>query len=125
MIRIIKIGTIELENPLYVLESFEIKNVKAVSFNTLGGSRIIYESIRRDNANDLTLDSMQNGWLKLDTVKKIANLANNIEIEVELLTTENSTTKARFRLEEKEVIKAEPLFEGSEWYKVKIKMAYV
>jgi len=124
MIRIIKIGGIELDNPLYVLESFEIKNIKAVSFNTLGGSKIVYESIRRDNANNITLDSMENGWLRLETLQKIVNLANELGLTVDLTTTDNSTVKARFRLEEKEVVKAEPLFEGSEWYKVTIKMAY-
>jgi len=124
MIRIKKIGGIELDNPLYMLESFEIKNVKAVSFNTLGGSKIVYESIRRDNANNITLDSMENGWLRLETLQKIVNLANELGLTVDLTTTDNSTVKARFRLEEKEVVKAEPLFEGSEWYKVTIKMAY-
>ncbi len=124
MVRIKKIGGIELDNPLYMLESFEVKNVKAVSFNTLGGSKIVYESIRRDNANNITLDSMENGWLRLETLKKIVVLANELGLTINLTTTDNSTIKARFRLEENEVIKAEMLYEGSEWYKVTIKMAY-
>jgi len=125
MIRVKKIGSIVLDNPLFIVESFEVKNAKAITFNTLGGSKIVYESVRRDNANNLTLDSKESGWLKLDTVNKIATLADDLEVRVDLTTADGGLVKVRFRLEEKEVIRAEPLYEGSEWYKTTIKMAYV
>ena len=50
---------------------------------------------------------MENGWLRLETLQKIVNLANELGLTVDLTTTDNSTVKARFRLEEKKVIKTE------------------
>jgi len=52
-------------------------------------------------------------------------MANDLGVEVTLTTTDDTTIKARFRLEEDEVIKVEQVFEGSKWYKVVIKMARV
>ena len=123
MIRINKIGGISLEHSLFMLESFEVKNVQAVKFKTLDGGAVIYESVKRDNANIITLDSKENGWLREETISKLVAMANDLGVEALLTTTEDTTIKARFRLEEDEVIKVEQVFEGSEWYKVVVKMA--
>jgi len=125
MVRIKNIGGIELDNSLFFLESFQVKNVQAKSFKTLDGGAVIYESIKRDNANNLTLDSKENGWLKEETISKLVAMANDLGVEVTLTTTDDTTIKARFKLEEDEVIKVEQVFEGSKWYKVVIKMARV
>jgi len=125
MLRIKKIGNIELENVLLVIETFNIKNVKAVSFNTLDGNKIVYESIKRENANNITLDSKEGGWIKEDTLNKIILLGNNLGIETTLTTLEGAEIRARFKLEDSETIKAEAIFESSKWYKVVIKMARI
>ncbi len=125
MIKIIKIGDIKLDNPLFFKESYEAKNVYAKKFLTLGGNSVIFESIKRNNANNITLDSLESGWISEETLKKIAILANDLGVEVELTTADNKTIKARFRNEEENVIYYEPLYDGSKWYKVKIKLAYV
>ena len=124
MIKIIKIGNITLDNALFLKESFNVKNVKAVSFDTVGGNKIIYESIKRDNANNITLESLDNGWIKENTLKEILLLANNIDLRVLLHTSNGHSFYARFRLEENDVIQTEQIYEGSIWYKVTILMAY-
>ena len=124
MIKIVKIGNITLDNALFLKESFSIKNVKAVSFDTVGGNKIIYESIKRDNANNITLESLDNGWIKENTLREILLLANNINLKVLLHTNDGGTFYARFRLEESDVIQTEQIYEGSIWYKVTTLMAY-
>jgi hypothetical protein len=47
MKRVKKIGTIKFDHNLFWLESFDVKNVKGISFNTLDGGSIVYESIKR------------------------------------------------------------------------------
>ncbi len=125
MIRVVKIADITLDNTLFINESYEPKNVKAVSFGTLGGSKIVYESARRDNANDLTLESLDNGWQREETLNKIVELANILGESVDLTTADGGVVGARFKHEESKIITASMLYEGSDWYKVTIKMAYL
>ena len=124
MKRVIKIGGVSLDNPLFWIESFDIKNVKGVSFNTLSGGKIIYESIKRNRAMNLTLESRDTGWIKEETLKNIITLADYLGVEIDVTFSDNTTAKARFRLEER-AIEYEPLFDGSKWYKVTIRMAFV
>ena len=86
MTRIKNIGGIELESSLFLIESFAVKNVQAVKFETLDGGAVIFESIKRDSANNITLDSRENGWLKEDTISKLVSIANDLGIEVTLTT---------------------------------------
>ena len=124
MKRVIKIGGVSLDNPLFWVESFDIKNVKGVSFNTLSGGKIIYESIKRNSAMNLTLESRDTGWIKEETLKNIITLADYLGVEIDVTFSDNTTAKARFRLEER-AIEYEPLYDGSKWYKVTIRMAFV
>ena len=124
MKRVIKIGGVSLDNPPFWIESFDIKNVKGVSFNTLSGGKIIYESIKRNSAMNLTLESRDTGWIKEETLKNIITLADYLGVEIDVTFSDNTTAKARFRLEER-AIEYEPLFDGSKWYKVTIRMAFV
>jgi len=123
--RIKKIGDIELENSLFLLETFNVKNVKAKSFSTLDGGTIIYESVKRDNANLITLDSKNGGWIKEETLVKIVSLADNIGKEMPITDTNGNSLMARFRLEDRDVITVSQIYEGSEWYKVVLKMAKI
>jgi hypothetical protein len=124
MKRVVKIGGISLDNPLFWVESFEIKNVKAVSFETLGGGKIVYESVKRGSANNLTLESRDTGWIKEETLENLINLIDYLGVEVDVEFSDGGIKKARFRLEEK-AIEYEPLYDGSKWYKVTIRMAFV
>ena len=125
MIKISKIGNIELDNNLFLLETFSIKNVKAEKFNTLDGGSIIFESTKRNNANDVTLDSKESGWLKESTLNEILTIANGLGVTVTLYAKDGATMEARFRIEENDAITAEQVYEGSEWYKVVLKMARI
>jgi hypothetical protein len=125
MKRVKKIGSIKLDNHLFWLESFDLKNVKGVSFNTLDGGKIVYESIKRGSANNITLDSKDYGWQLEDTIEKIMLLADDLDVTTTITFTDDTEIKVRFRVEENEVIKVEQKYEGSKWYNVTIKMMRV
>ena len=73
---------------------------------------------------NLTLESRDTGWIKEETLKNIITLADYLGVEIDVTFSDNTTAKARFRLEER-AIEYEPLFDGSKWYKVTIRMAFV
>ena len=125
MKRVKKIGDIELNNHLFWLETFELKNVKGTGFNTLAGGRVVFETQKRDTAINITLDSKDYGWQLEDTIKKIMLLADDLNVTTTITFTDDTEIEARFRVEENEVIKAEPKYEGSKWYSVIIKLARV
>ena len=125
MLMVKKIGGIELENKLWFKESFDVKNVRGIAFNTIGGGKVVYESIKRNNANYITLESKNNGWIKEDTLKKIATLADDIGVETTIVFDNDNEVKVRFAYEKGEVIKAEPIYEGSKWYRVEINLCRV
>jgi dissimilatory sulfite reductase (desulfoviridin) alpha/beta subunit len=125
MIRVIKIGDILLDNPLFYKETFEVKNVTAKSFLSLSGNSVIFERYKKNNTNTITLESGDSGWISEETLKKIYSLANELGIEVPLYTKEGLLTNVRFKTEEERVIEYEQIFEGSKWYKVIIRMAFV
>jgi len=125
MKRVKKIGDIELDNHLFWLESFDLKNVKGISFNTLDGGKIVYESIKRGSANNITLDSKDYGWQLEETIEKIMLLADELDVTTSITFTDNTEIKVRFGIEESDVIKVEQKYEGCKWYSVTIKMARV
>ena len=57
-------------------------------------------------------------------VYELLKIANNLGVEIDVTFADNTTSKARFRLEER-AIEYEPLFDGSKWYKVTVRMAFV
>jgi hypothetical protein len=125
MKRVKKIGSIKLDHNLFWLESFDVKNVKGVSFNTLDGGSIVYESIKRGSANNITLDSKDYGWQLEETIEKILLMADDIDVTTKITFTDDTELDVRFKVEENEVIKVEPKYEGSKWYNVTIKMMRV
>jgi hypothetical protein len=78
----------------------------------------------KEKVNNLTLESRDTGWIKEETLYELLKIANNLGVEIDVTFSDNTTAKARFRLEEK-VVEYEPLFDGSKWYKVTIRMAFV
>ena len=125
MKRVKQIGNIPLDNHLFWVETFNIKSVKGISFNSLDGGKIVYESIKRGSANNITLNSQDYGWQLEETIKKIVALADGLDVTTTIIFTDDTEMKVRFRIEENEVIKTEQKYEGSKWYNVTIKMAKV
>jgi len=125
MKRVKKIGYIKLDNNLFWLETFELKNVKGTTFNTLSGGRVVFETQKRDSSTNITLDSKDYGWQLEETIEKILLMADDIDITTNITFTDDTKIDVRFRVEENEVIKVEPKYEGSKWYSVTIKMAKV
>jgi len=126
MRKVIKIGSIKLDYPLFIKEEFLQKNVKAVAFETIGGSKIVYESIKRSSANYITLISKDSGWQKEATINNILTLADDIEVETEITFKDDTTLKVRFAYELGEVIKTEDVInENGNWFKVEIKMCRI
>ena len=105
MKRVKKIGSIKLDNHLFWLESFDLKNVKGVAFNTLDGGKIVYESIKRGSANNITLDSQEYGWQLEETIEKIVLLADELDVTTSITFIDDTEIKVRFRIEESDVIK--------------------
>jgi hypothetical protein len=120
MRKVIKIGDIVLDHPLFIKEEFDVKNVQGTAFDTIGGGKVVFESVKRHNANYYTLTSFENGWLKEDTVRKIIMLADNIGVETTITFDSGSTANVRFAYEKGQIVKAEPIFENSEWFKVEV-----
>jgi hypothetical protein len=125
MRKVTKIGDIVLDHPLFIKEEFNVKNVQGTAFDTIGGGMVVFESVKRNNANYYTLTSFENGWLKEDTIKKIVMLADDIGVETTLTFDDRSSANARFAYEKGQVVRAEPIFENSEWFKVDIFMCKV
>ena len=122
MVRVVKIGDIDLDNPLFIKESFAIKNVQAVASRTVGGGTIVYESQKQTNANYLTLASFETGWQREETIEAIRTLADDLGVITTITTQSGDLLAVRFAHEKAEVIKAEPLYDGSRWYRVEISM---
>jgi len=68
----------------------------------------------KEKVNNLTLESRDTGWIKENTLEQIITLADYLGVEIDVTFADNTTSKARFRLEEK-AIEYEPLFDGSNW----------
>ena len=122
----VSLGGIIFDYPLFIKEEFKIKDVKGKAFNTLGGGLIVYESVKRNNADYITLISKQSGWISKDTLEKLVTLLDDLDVEVDLIFDDNSSVKVRPALEKGEVIKVNDLInENSGWYSVGIVLCRV
>jgi hypothetical protein len=124
MLKIVKIGDVELNYPLWWLETYQPRNVKATAFNTIGGSKVVWESYRRDNSSTITLSSEENGWVHQTTLQRLSALANEPGLTFPIYTSTGEVLNCRFIHEEEGFFKYEPLWEGSEWFKVTIKLGF-
>jgi len=122
----ISLGGVMFDNPLFIKEEFDLKNVKGKAFNTLNGGIIVYESIKRNNANYITLISNDSGWIRKETLDDILILLDDLNVEVDLELDDGNTIKVRPALEKGEVVKVEHLVnENSGWYNVTISLCRV
>ena len=125
MKRVVKIADVLLDNPLFIEDEFAIKNTQAVTFKTLSGGTVVYESIKRNNANYITLTSDDNGWQRYETINNILLLLDDLGFTFPILLEDGATVKCRLAIEHEKAIQATKLYEGSKWYKVKIFLARV
>ena len=121
MTKIKKIANIELTYPLFIKEEFASRNVKAKTFETIGGGVVVYERVKRDNSNYITLISKDSGWVGKSTLKEILTLGDGLGVEITIQDTDNVITNVRFAHELGDFLKAEDiLHENGEWFKVEI-----
>ncbi|RLC81299.1 MAG: hypothetical protein DRI61_04155 [Chloroflexi bacterium] len=127
MKRVVRIGHVNLSNPLWVEESLKATKNTASAKRTVAGAMVIYEMSNRYSALYITLDSRNYGWLKTDDVNALIGLADSsLGQQVEIEYRDGSTEMARFAYEQANgAVQATPLFDGANWYKVKIYMAKV
>ena len=125
MKKVVSIENIKLDNPLFIKESFPINNVRASVFRTLGGGVVVYESVKRENDNYITLQSSDTGWIKEETLESIRAIADNVGVRTYIVLEDGTSINVRFAYEKGEVIQAEPIFDGSPWHKVEIKLCKV
>ncbi len=123
--RAVSLGGIKFDYPLFIKEEFSLKDVKGKAFNTLNGGIIVYETPKRNNANYITLESKENGWIKKDTLKQIVTLLDDLGVEADLELIDGNTLKVRPALEKGDVIKVDGLYENSEWCRVEIALCRV
>jgi len=124
--KINKIGNITLEYPLFIKEEFATRNVKAKTFETLGGGLIVYERVKRENANYITLISKDSGWVDKTTLKSIYTLGDALEVEITLYSTDGESYKVRFAHEVGDFLSVEDVIhEDGEWFKVEINFCSV
>jgi len=124
--RAVSLGGVTFDNPLFIKEEFNLKDVKGKAFNTLNGGIIVYETPKRNNANYVTLESKMSGWINEITLNKIVTLLDDLDVVVDLTFEDNSSVKVRPALEKGNVVIAENLInENSGWYSVTINLCRV
>lgn len=122
----ISLGGITFDNPLFIREEFNLKNVKGKAFNTLNGGLVVYETPKRNNADYYTLISKESGWISKETLQSIISILNGLNVETDLVFDNTLNIKVRPAFEKGEVIVAESLVnENSGFYNVTINLCRV
>jgi len=126
MTKVVSLGGIEFDYPLFIKDDFAMKKSRAEAFNTIGGSKVVFESVKRNNANYITLISKDSGWIKEETLKSITLLLDDLDVAVDLVAKDGTITKVRPALELGDVIKADDAVnELGKWLKVEILLCEV
>jgi len=123
--RAVSLGGIDFDYPLFIKEEFNLKDVKGKAFNTLNGGIIVYEAPKRNNADYITLQSKESGWMSKNTLSNIVTLLDDLDVEADLELEDGSTIKVRPALEKGEVIKVDGIYENSGWFRVEIALCRV
>lgn len=126
MTKIKKISGIELDYPLFIKEEYSTTGVQAKTFQTIGGGIIVYERVKRENSNYLTLISKDSGWVSKDKLREILYLGNSLGVQVNLLTLDGGIIQARFAHENGDFLKTEDVIhENGKWFKVEIALCKI
>ena len=126
MTKVKDINGIKFDYPLFIKEEFNLKTIKGKAFNTLNGGKIVYETIKRNSGNYITLISKDSGWVSEKTLNKILILLDDLGVETYITTTDNIQIKVRPAVEIGEVIKTNDVInENGGWFKVEIALCRI
>jgi len=126
MRKVTKIGDIDLDYPLFVKEEFNNKYSQGSAYNTLGGGLVIFERVKRASGEYRTLISKDSGWISEDTLNKLLNILDDIEVEITITYDNNDTEKVRPALEKGQIIKhTDAVNENGGWFKVEINLCRI
>ena len=120
MKKVIKIGTIILTYPMWVEESLQDTNVSSVEINNVDGGKIVFNQYIRNSAQNVTLISKDSGWQKEDIVADLISLANS-SIDTDIQIQYNDLTTENVRFNYTQAVQFDPIYEGADYYKGKIK----
>lgn len=127
--RIIKIGSIVLDNVMWVTEGLDSDGVFTEVVNNLDGGIIIFEQATKVSKKNMTLLSKDNGWQSETTAQAILDLANgSLGVSTTIEDDYGSVYGVRFRHEQKGgAVQLDRLVEAklSEWFTGTIYMARV
>ena len=122
MKKAVRIGSIDFDYKLWVTQEYAaIKNV-ASARRTVAGTTVVYEQANRNTSLLITLDSKNSGWQKESTVEAIIELADGLLGKSTTLEYDDGTMDSvRFAYETRGgAVQASALYEGADWYKIKI-----
>ena len=127
MIRIMKIGNIELNYGLFIQEELNTtNNVQGKAFKTLSGGIIVYEKMKRGNAQYITLISKDSGWQKEETVENILSLLDNIDVQTTITDKLGIITQVRPAVEKGTIVNVSDVInEDGKWLKVTIRLCRI
>lgn len=126
MTKIKDINGIKFDYPLFIKEEFNLKTIKGKAFNTLNGGKIVYETVKRNSGNYITLISKDSGWIREETLNKVLILLDDLGVETYITTTDDIQIKVRPAVEVGEVIKTSDVInENSGWFKVEIALCRI
>ena len=118
--RILKIGSITLDNTMTVTEGFNSSGVIAEVVDNLDGGIIVFEQLQRNSKQNITVVSKEWGWQSETTLQALLALANSSIGQTHIIEDDEGVTfDARFRHEQKSgAVQFSRLIESklSEWY---------
>lgn len=125
MKRVTKIGDIYLKYPLFLKESFQAVDVKSVITKTISGGVVVSDSTVRNSAKNLTLVSLESGWVKKEDVIRIRDLSDGLGVSTTIVM-DGDEIDVRFRHEVNGgAIQLEEIHEGSNYCKGTIFLARI
>lgn len=123
MKRVVSVGGIDVAKELFLLDDFCDNENKSTILERIDGSPVCF--ISNNNFKRADLSTKEHGWIHKDTLEALINLANEKKGEIiEIVFHDASQINAIFDYSEGWAIKGEPLFLGSEYFSVEIRMIY-
>jgi hypothetical protein len=118
--KVVRIGDITLDNPMFVKETGVSYKIASEVRDTIAGGKVYFESVREPSSFTLTLESGDYGWQRLSTVQSLISLSEQkIGDDFEVRLDDGSAKICRFRYEVSDgrCVDFEPVFEGANIYK--------
>ena len=127
MKKVITIGHIALDYGMWWLERDKATHVIAETERTIDGTLLVFEQLNRVSAQNITLESRDDGWQTEEKKDALINLANaSIGAEIEIEFSDNTVSACRFAYEvEGGAVQFEPLYDAAEWFKGSVYLALV